>query len=205
MSVFLTPDLTPFYGGTYFPPDDRYAPAPAELQAAARRRSPTPGRTAATSIAEVGQNVAELPAGRERPGEPSDGALSPELLLERAGGRCGAASTRRTAASAAPRSSRTPWNCACCCASRKRFNDADGAAHGPPHARPDGPRRHVRPARRRLPPLQRRRAVARPALREDALRQRPARPRPMSRRARRPATRSTSRSPARRSTTSCAR
>src|SRR6188472_3908685 len=23
MSVFLTPDLKPFYGGTYFPPDDR--------------------------------------------------------------------------------------------------------------------------------------------------------------------------------------
>ncbi|MBV9469723.1 MAG: thioredoxin domain-containing protein, partial [Abitibacteriaceae bacterium] len=24
MSVFLTPELNPFYGGTYFPPDDRY-------------------------------------------------------------------------------------------------------------------------------------------------------------------------------------
>src|SRR5438445_11262946 len=24
MSVFLTPDLKPFYGGTYVPPDDRY-------------------------------------------------------------------------------------------------------------------------------------------------------------------------------------
>src|SRR5215468_1451970 len=24
MSMFLTPDLKPFYGGTYFPPDDRY-------------------------------------------------------------------------------------------------------------------------------------------------------------------------------------
>src|SRR5437773_7992547 len=24
MSVFLTPDLRPFYGGTYFPPDNRY-------------------------------------------------------------------------------------------------------------------------------------------------------------------------------------
>src|ERR1700732_1177856 len=24
MSVFLTPELKPFYGGTYFPPDDRY-------------------------------------------------------------------------------------------------------------------------------------------------------------------------------------
>ncbi len=24
MSLFLTPDLKPFFGGTYFPPDDRY-------------------------------------------------------------------------------------------------------------------------------------------------------------------------------------
>src|SRR2546427_1766709 len=24
MTMFLTPDLQPFYGGTYFPPDDRY-------------------------------------------------------------------------------------------------------------------------------------------------------------------------------------
>src|SRR5262249_12559051 len=26
LSVWLTPDLKPFYAGTYFPPDDRYAP-----------------------------------------------------------------------------------------------------------------------------------------------------------------------------------
>ena len=38
-------------------------------------------------------------------------------------------------------------------------------------------RRHLRPPRRRLPPLQHRRALARAALREDALRQRPARAR----------------------------
>src|SRR5438876_162101 len=25
LSVFLTPDLVPFYSGTYYPPDDRYA------------------------------------------------------------------------------------------------------------------------------------------------------------------------------------
>ena len=40
----------------------------------------------------------------------------------------------------------------------------------------DGGRRHVRPRRRRLSPLLRGRALARPALREDALRQRAARP-----------------------------
>ena len=48
-------------------------------------------------------------------------------------------------------------------------------------ARPDGARRHLRPARRRLPPLLRRRALARAALREDALRQRAARLRSTSR------------------------
>ena len=49
------------------------------------------------------------------------------------------------------------------------------APHGPPHARQDGTRRHLRPSRRRLRALLDRRALARPALREDALRQRPAR------------------------------
>ena len=43
------------------------------------------------------------------------------------------------------------------------------------HARPHGRRRDLRPARRRLPPVLDGRAVARPALREDALRQRAAR------------------------------
>src|SRR3989441_10545183 len=28
MSMFLTPDLKPFYGGTYFPPEDRYGRPP---------------------------------------------------------------------------------------------------------------------------------------------------------------------------------
>src|SRR5207245_921158 len=44
------------------------------------------------------------------------------------------------------------------------------ALHGATDARPDGPRRDLRPARRRLPPLLRRRGVAGPSLREDALR-----------------------------------
>ena len=59
-----------------------------------------------------------------------------------------------------------------------------GAAAGPrrargrrAHARRDGRRRHLRPARRRLRPLLGRRRLARPPLREDALRQRPAGPR----------------------------
>ncbi len=70
LSVFLAPDLTPFFAGTYYPPDDRYArhgkPAfrtllASILDAWKNRRD---------RIAEVGKNVAavlaqsaELPAG----------------------------------------------------------------------------------------------------------------------------------------------
>ena len=46
------------------------------------------------------------------------------------------------------------------------------ARHGPADPRPHGRRRHVRPARRRLPPLLGGRPLARAPLREDALRQR---------------------------------
>ena len=46
MSVFLTPDLQPFYGGTYFPPTD--SPRHARLPARPAERAPTPGRSAAT-------------------------------------------------------------------------------------------------------------------------------------------------------------
>ena len=50
----------------------------------------------------------------------------------------------------------------------------DGARRA--HARRHGRRRHVRRRRRRLPPVFGRRSLARPALREDALRQRSPRP-----------------------------
>ena len=57
----------------------------------------------------------------------------------------------------------------------ERTGSATALAHGrPATAERDGPRRHVRPARRRFRPLQRRRAVGGAALREDALRQRAA-------------------------------
>ena len=55
-----------------------------------------------------------------------------------------------------------------------RTGDARPLGDGPHDARRDGRRRHLRPARRRLPPLRDRRDLAGAALREDALRQRPA-------------------------------
>ena len=57
LSVFLAPDLTPFYAGTYFPPDDRYAhhgkPSFRRLLASIIDA----WKTNRAKITEVGQNV----------------------------------------------------------------------------------------------------------------------------------------------------
>lgn len=78
LSVFLTPDLKPFYAGTYYPPDDRYAPHRPSFKklllaihdAWKERRD---------HIREVGQNVAGYLKGMSGL-EASDTALSPDLL-----------------------------------------------------------------------------------------------------------------------------
>ena len=45
MSVFLTPDLRPFFGGTYFPPEDRHGmPGFPRVLACGGRRVPQPPR-----------------------------------------------------------------------------------------------------------------------------------------------------------------
>ena len=130
LSVFLTPDLTPFYAGTYYPPDDRYAPhRPSFRQLLLaiddawtnRRDQISRGRQERRRT--TSQNASELAA--------SDSRAVTRLARRMRWRPCGAVSTRRTAASAAPRSSRTRWNSSSCCASHARFNDADRAAHGP--------------------------------------------------------------------------
>ena len=46
MTVFLTPDGKPFYGGTYFPPDDRHGmPGFRRVLARGRRSLSRTGRT----------------------------------------------------------------------------------------------------------------------------------------------------------------
>ena len=86
---------------------------------------------------------------------------------------CAQLRSRSTAASAARRSSRIPTDLELLPAPTARTSDeprSTCAAHAAQHGRG----RHLRPAGRRLLPLQRRRALDDPALREDALRQRPA-------------------------------
>ena len=62
MTVFLTPDGVPFYGGTYFPPDDRHGlpgfPRLLEgdrrcVALPARRRSSSPGRSSPAQLGQV--------------------------------------------------------------------------------------------------------------------------------------------------------
>ena len=67
---------------------------------------------------QVGRRRRRVPPARLAPLEPVDAALSTGPAAEREPSRCGAASTRCTAGSAAPRNSRTPSTCGCCCDSR---------------------------------------------------------------------------------------
>ncbi|HLK37748.1 MAG TPA: thioredoxin domain-containing protein, partial [Polyangiaceae bacterium] len=84
LTVFLTPDQKPFFGGTYFPPSDRYGlPGfPTVLQAVweafrARRDQVD------TQAGELARAIAEVAAGEARA---AGGALAPELLA-RAGAK----------------------------------------------------------------------------------------------------------------------
>src|SRR6266852_1755611 len=87
MSMFLTPDLEPFYGGTYFPPADRYGmPAFKKLLLALADAWKNRRAEIASSAARITAGVQEAmrleapsPTGR-RTGTGTDGALGPELL-----------------------------------------------------------------------------------------------------------------------------
>src|SRR5216683_3254652 len=76
MSMFLTPDLRPFFGGTYFPPDDRYGRPSfkrlllALVDAWHSRRSEITDQ--AGQITEQLQKIGGLPAG--------EGNLQPDLI-----------------------------------------------------------------------------------------------------------------------------
>ena len=78
LSVFLTPEGTPFYAGTYYPPDERYAPSrpsfPRLLHSVAAA-----WKTRREELVELGRNVAD---GLQTMGdlEVSDTPLSADLL-----------------------------------------------------------------------------------------------------------------------------
>ena len=169
MTVFLTPDGRPFYGGTYFPPE--------------------PG-TACPSFRQVLQAVAEAYRTRRddleqqadvlvdaiRPGERAaalDRAAdhrAPER--RRPGARCAASTRREGGFGGAPEVPGRLDASSSSSAGTQPTGDEDALGHGAATLDRMAAGGHLRPARRRVPPLLRGRALARPALREDALRQR---------------------------------
>ena len=146
MTCILTPGAEPFFAGTYLPEDA--APGAAGRR---DRRLDEPPRGRPRQRCQRGGTAA-----RRRP---EGGARRHRRRRARPGGRprWRAGSTRATADSAARRSSRRRWCWSSCCATTPGPATARCAADGRRHLRGDGPRRHVRPARRRLRALLRRR------------------------------------------------
>ena len=137
-------------------------------------RSPTRGATVAPRWSRPPNEIAgELRVDGVRPARRRTRAGT-RAVRSRRGRRAGATRTSRAADSAVRRSSRRRRCWRRCCAAtsgpatRRALATVERTCDG------DGPRRHLRPARRRLRPLQRRRVVGGAALREDALRQRAA-------------------------------
>ena len=165
LNVFLTPDQVPFYAGTYFPPESRMGmPAWRDVLDAVAEA----WRDRRAEIDEGSARIAERLRGGGAP-ESVDQADEPARARRRGRGaapavRPGQRRLRPGAEVPAGVDARVP-----AAARRARHDDA--------HAARDGVGRHVRPGRRRLLALLGRRLLARPPLREDALRQRPARAR----------------------------
>ena len=199
MTVFLTPELKPFFGGTYFPPD--VALGPAGLRGSARRaRARVEERSAARRAG--GGRAARAPEDGHRRRRPRPRRID-DRRARRARRRrrrvTRRPSTSGTAASATRRSFRVPPSSLFllreharapppATSTRRRCRWSTDTLRAMAH------RRHARPHRRRLSPLLGRRGVARAALREDAVRPGAARRSRTSRPRRRPATTSTRRS-----------
>jgi hypothetical protein len=76
MSMFLTPDLKPFYGGTYFPPDDRYGRPGFKRVLLALAEA---WRTRRDELVQSAGEITEHLQGLNRV-EPSPGDLEPGIL-----------------------------------------------------------------------------------------------------------------------------
>ena len=117
MTVFLTPDLKPFFGGTYFPPTSRRGrPGFPDLLGELARvwkhdRAARRACGAANCWSVCGPSPAPTDGRQAKRRSPaSTRSTSPSRSRRRR-------STPRTAASATRRSSRVPPNCCSCCAS----------------------------------------------------------------------------------------
>ncbi|CAM5313710.1 hypothetical protein SCALM49S_00285 [Streptomyces californicus] len=172
MTVFLTADGEPFYFGTYFPPEARHGvalvPAGAGgggggLEGPARR-----GRRGGRADRRRSRGAVAGPRGRRGAGgvRGRPGAARADPGVRRAARR-----VRGRAEAPAVHGGRVP------AAALRPYRVRGRAPDGRRHLCGDGPGRDLRPARRRVRAVLRGPGVDRPALREDALRQRPAVPR----------------------------
>jgi uncharacterized protein YyaL (SSP411 family) len=76
MSVFLTPDLKPFYGGTYFPPDSRYGrPSFRQILQAVIDAWQNKREAVADAASHLTENIRQVMEVAARPGALDDGLL----------------------------------------------------------------------------------------------------------------------------------
>ena len=170
MTVFLSPDGRPFYGGTYFPPEDRHGmPAFGRVMG----RCTTRGRTGGKSFSNKGRRCCNTSSAR--PSFRARRRPSPRTRLRRA-------------VEVLSRSFDSEWGGFGAAPKFPQPMTLDfllrmhaarhpgGAGYGEANADQDGARRDLRSGRRRFPPVLGRPRLARAAFREDALRQRPTAP-----------------------------
>ena len=170
LTMFLTPDGEPFWGGTYFPPEPRWGrPSfPQVLASIARRLSRQARRCREECRGAARGAAAARPArsGGDRRCRRSGRIVRPHRRAAAARGRSAQRRHRHGAEIPAMRHLRAAVAGleAHAAAALQRRRDA--------HADDDQPGRHLRPSRRRLGALFDRCALARAAFREDAVRQR---------------------------------
>ena len=176
MTVFLTPDGQPFYGGTYFPDTPRHGmPSFRQVLEGVRPRL---ARAARRGRARRARRLVEALVEQQRAGSAPRATCRPPGVLDAAAAALDAAFDPVNGGWGRAPKFPQPMTIEFLLrrhvgrrATRGRCEIARRSA------RRDGRRRHPRPARRRLPPLRDRRALAGAALRADALRQRAARAR----------------------------
>ena len=169
MSVWLTPDRKPFFGGTYFPPDNRYG------RPGFARHSREPRAKPGERIASAWRNPARRCSSSS--GEYTQQCRGPRASFRQRSARFGVSrpsggrSIPSSAASArAPKFPRPSvfnfllryW--------RSHRRDEEALDMVLDHSSRDGQGRHARSARRRLSSLLGGRALVRAAFRKDAVR-----------------------------------
>ena len=149
MSVWLTPDLKPFYGGTYFPPDVEVGTARVCRHPAGDRTRLAAERDKVDAVRRLGDRAAASRWSRRRRPRtcPSTDALARTVAQFRR-----RFDARHGGFGDAPKFPR-PSELLFLLREHARTGDAAALRDGAQHAARDGAGRHARPYRRRIPPL----------------------------------------------------